>query len=115
MYTSPGLKNIFHNPFRMKFYEHELPRNQREQRRLDERSGLHYEANGMKRWFLGGRLHRVEGPAVEMPDGTKIWWLHGKLHRDGGPAIERPDGNNEWWKHGTQITPQITPPGAFEN
>ncbi len=29
------------------------------------------DANGTKRWYLNGRLHRDGGPAIEHPDGTK--------------------------------------------
>ena len=24
-----------------------------------------------------GQLHRLDGPAVEYPDGTKSWYIHG--------------------------------------
>ena len=33
---------------------------------------------GEKRWFLNGKLHREDGPAVEYPVGTKLWYLKGK-------------------------------------
>ena len=29
--------------------------------------------------------------------GTKLWYLDGKLHREDGPAIEFPDGYKEWY------------------
>ena len=54
-------------------------------------------ADGTKRWFLNGKLHRTDGPAVEDADGTKLWWLNGKLHRTDGPAIERANGDKAWW------------------
>jgi hypothetical protein len=44
--------------------------------------------NGTKEWYLNGKLHREDGPAVEYSDGTKYWYLNGKLHREDGPAIE---------------------------
>lgn len=28
-----------------------------------------------------GELHREDGPAVEEADGTKKWYLNGQLHR----------------------------------
>jgi hypothetical protein len=30
-------------------------------------------------WFLDGRRHRVDGPAVEYADGIKVWWLNGEF------------------------------------
>ena len=51
-------------------------------------------------YWLDGKLHREDGPAVERKNGDKIWWWHGKLHRDNGPAIEKEDGSQEWWIHG---------------
>ena len=32
--------------------------------------------NGTKFWFLNGKLHRLDGPAIETPDGTKYWYLN---------------------------------------
>ena len=34
--------------------------------------------NGHKEWFLNGKLHREDGPAVEYADGRKEWHLNGK-------------------------------------
>ena len=59
-------------------------------------------ADGTKRWYLDGKLHRVDGPAIEWADGTKKWYLDGKLHRVGGPAIEWADGDKEWWLNGVR-------------
>ncbi len=36
--------------------------------------------------------------------GSKEWWLDGKLHRLDGPAVENPNGNNEWYVNGCDIT-----------
>ena len=35
-------------------------------------------ANGIKEWFLNGKYHREDGPAVEYADGDKYWFLNGK-------------------------------------
>ena len=45
-------------------------------------------ANGDKSWYLNGKRHREDGPAVEYASGDKFWYLNGKLHREDGPAIE---------------------------
>ena len=33
---------------------------------------------GTNFWFLNDKLHREDGPAVEIPDGTKFWYLNDK-------------------------------------
>ena len=51
------------------------------------------DAFGTKRWYVGdGKLHRLDGPAVEELCGTKNWYREGKLHREGGPAVEEYKG-----------------------
>jgi hypothetical protein len=44
-----------------------------------------------------GKLHCLDGPAVEYSDGSKEWWINGKLHRLNGPAAVWLDGHNEWY------------------
>jgi len=61
-------------------------------------------ANGDKYWYLDGKLHREDGPAVEYADGTKWWYLDGKRHREDGPAIERANGPKSWWLNGKLVT-----------
>jgi hypothetical protein len=71
-----------------------------------------------KKWYLNGRLHRADGPAVEYEhgaiwysngrlhradgpaktcDGVEEWYYDGRRHREDGPAIIRPDGSREWY------------------
>ena len=59
--------------------------------------------NGDKSWYLNGKLHREDGPAVEYANGTKSWYLNGELHREDGPAIEYADGDKEWQLNGKQV------------
>ena len=33
-------------------------------------------ANGNKSWYLNGKLHREDGPAIECVNGSKYWWLN---------------------------------------
>jgi len=58
------------------------------------------DPNGNKRWYLNGKLHREDGPAVEWIDGHKYWYLNGKCHREDGPAIEWANGSKEWYLNG---------------
>jgi hypothetical protein len=60
--------------------------------------------NGDKSWYLNGKRHREDGPAVEWASGDKSWWLNGKRHREDGPAIEWADGGKEWWLNGKCMT-----------
>ena len=57
--------------------------------------------DGDKSWWLNGKIHREDGPALEFADGSKIWWLNGKIHREDGPAVEYSDGTKKWWLHGS--------------
>jgi antitoxin component YwqK of YwqJK toxin-antitoxin module len=61
-------------------------------------------ANGDKHWYLNGKLHRVDGPAFECANGDKEWYLNGKLHREDGPAMEYANGNKFWYLNGKQLT-----------
>ena len=57
-------------------------------------------ADGYKEWYLNGKLHREDGPAVEYADGHKRWYLNGSRHREDGPAVECADGTKEWYLNG---------------
>lgn len=34
--------------------------------------------DGTKYWYMNGRRHREDGPAVEFADGSKLWCLNGE-------------------------------------
>jgi hypothetical protein len=38
--------------------------------------------------------------------GTKKWYLNGKRHREDGPAIEYVDGDKQWWLNDVEYTKQ---------
>jgi len=59
---------------------------------------------GTKLWYLNGKYHRVDGPAVEDADGSKHWYLNGKQHRVDGPAWEGANGSKGWWLNGVHCT-----------
>ena len=63
-------------------------------------------ANGDKSWYLNGKCHREDGPAVEYADGTKQWWLNGERHREDGPAYEDPFGTKKWFLNGEPVHPE---------
>ena len=52
---------------------------------------------GTKQWYLNGKWHRMDGPAIEHADSSKEWFLNGERHRTDGPAVEDADGYKVWW------------------
>ena len=63
-------------------------------------------SNGDKFWYLGDKLHREDGPAIEHVSGYKAWWLNGKLHREDGPAVGHVNGDKSWFLNGKEVTEQ---------
>jgi len=61
-------------------------------------------ANGDKAWFINGKLHREDGPAIEYANGTKYWYLNGKRHREDGPAIEWANGDKYWYLNNVEYS-----------
>lgn len=46
------------------------------------------DKNGTVRWFdSDGEMHNDDGPALITATGTQEWWLHGRRHRVDGPAV----------------------------
>jgi hypothetical protein len=39
-----------------------------------------------KWWYQQGKLHRIDGPAIEYTNGNVLFYYQGKLHRIGGPV-----------------------------
>ena len=72
----------------------------------DKGSGVP-SAGGRIEWKVDGKLHRLDGPAVEWSDGSKEWWVNGLRHRLGGPAIDWIDGYQRWFIHGTEISQEV--------
>jgi hypothetical protein len=61
-------------------------------------------SNGDESWYLNGKPHREDGPAIEWRDGYKSWYLNGERHREDGPAIEYSSGRKEWYLNGEKLT-----------
>lgn len=64
---------------------------------------LKIEQDGSKFWYLNGKYHREDGPAVEDSNGTKGWFLNGEYHREDGPAIEYPNGIKWWYLNDKEV------------
>jgi hypothetical protein len=63
------------------------------------------DCEGTKRWFLGNKIHRKDGPAVEYKSGVKCWYINDKCHREDGPAIVSSTGVNFWYADGRKLDP----------
>jgi len=66
------------------------------------------EYSSVRFWYLNGKLHREDGPAIEYADGSRQWWINGKLHREDGPAVIYPTGIREWWFNGKLASNELT-------
>ena len=67
-------------------------------------SEMKVDADGSKHWYLNGKWHREDGPAIEDANGSKFWYLNGELHREDGPAIEDADGIKCWYLNGNRVS-----------
>ena len=65
---------------------------------------LHISRNDNRQWYLNGKLHREDGPALEYNNGEKYWLLNGKRHRENGPAVEYAGGEKYWYLNGKRLT-----------
>ena len=61
-------------------------------------------ASGNKFWYLNGKWHREDGPALEYANGDKTWYLNDKRHREDGPAIEYTGGYKAWYLNNNRVT-----------
>jgi len=62
---------------------------------------IHY--SGTLAWYLKGKRHRTDGPAIERINGMREWWYMGEKHREDGPAIYFENGTNpmeRWYRNG---------------
>ena len=61
---------------------------------------------GNQFWYLNGKYHREDGPAVVYANGYQAWYLNGQLHREDGPAIVYANGDQFWYLNGIKLTKQ---------
>jgi len=45
------------------------------------------EFSNRREWYKNGKLHRINGPAVEYKNGCKKWYKNGILYKECGPDI----------------------------
>ena|ERR1700691_3109733 len=51
-------------------------------------------------YYLNGKCHREDGPAIIHPDGSIFYYLNGKCHREDGPAAIWNDGTVFYYLNG---------------
>ena len=55
------------------------------------------DKDGNKYWYLDGKFHRADGPAIEYSNGVTAWYLNGQRHREDGPAVIFTNGTKIWY------------------
>ena len=45
------------------------------------------EFTNRREWYKNGKLHRINGPAIEYKNGCKKWYRNGILYKECGPDI----------------------------
>lgn len=74
---------------------------------IEHKEGCYKGEYGIIRWYKNNLLHKEGEPATIDILNNKHWFIDGKLHREDGPAIER--GNissrsNRWFIQGIEYT-----------
>jgi hypothetical protein len=67
------------------------------------KQGLIIDEYGTKYWYLNGKYHRDDGPALEWTNSGKEWYLNGLRHRVDGPARELSNGSKAWFLNGRLV------------
>jgi len=62
--------------------------------------------NGFKYYYINGKFHREDGPAIENANGDKYYYINGISHRQDGPAVEWANGYKSYCINGNNLTEQ---------
>lgn len=68
--------------------------------KLHRENGPAIEILSGKAYYINGLLHRIDGPAYVHMNGYKEYYYEGKLHNPNGPAVDWGEEKQEWWIHG---------------
>ncbi len=82
--------------------------------RLDGPAVQHHTL-GFWQWFAYGKRHRVDGPAIYNSNGQREWYINGELSRCDGPAVIHANGDVEWWLGGVNLNSYDIEAWAKEN
>jgi len=64
---------------------------------------IYVNRDGSKHYYINGKCHREDGPAIEYANGNKVWFKNGKRHREDGPAVICSVGCEHYYFHGKPI------------
>ena len=72
-------------------------------------TGIAFNTHGAKTWYVNGKPHRDDGPALEIDIKSKdiksdYWFKDGELHRSDGPAWTHSDGSSRYYINGDEVT-----------
>src|ERR1700691_6274019 len=70
-------------------------------------TGIVEYSDGIIYYYLNGKKHREDGPAIICRDGTLFHYLNGKCHREDGPAFIKHDGREEWYLNSIHVTKEV--------
>ena len=54
-------------------------------------------------WWIAKNRNRIQEKSY--PDGAHYWYLNGRLHREDGPALISSSGKKYWYLHGKRYEP----------
>ena len=74
---------------------------------MENKPTCEIDAYGNKRWYVDGKIHREDGPAIILHTGTEIWCFDGEYHRLDGPAYIWVNSTPEWWFNGYYVDDMI--------
>jgi len=73
----------------------------------DNYTGIAEFTDGVLRYYLNGKLHRTDGPAVITSYGSMYYYLNGKTHREDGPAEIWNNGSIFYYLNDNDITKEV--------
>ena len=68
--------------------------------RYDDIPRMTYRFGDRVVFFLNGRIHREDGPAIVWTSGSRAWYKKGLKHRLDGPAVDSSSGRKIWFYEG---------------
>jgi hypothetical protein len=64
------------------------------------------ETTKAKHWFLGDKLHREDGPAIEYVDGNEWHYYNDEYIDNWSSEIKQTDWSRFWYINGQRIDPE---------
>ncbi len=68
--------------------------------------GCHVNKEGVKHYYLDGKLHRENGPAIEYPDNSPWWFINDEFRPEDEISLEQNTSSKFWYLNGQRIDPK---------